>query len=136
MFIWSILLLLMIIIGHQTHFFSRFGLSILRKVYVGKLILYHWSLRKKYPYLEFFWSIFSCIRTKYGKVRSNLSVFTLNAGKYELEKLRIRSLFTQCVSFYTPWKYQKNRGFLMLLRCIGRDWWHEMSTKLFWCLYY
>ena len=116
-------------------FSSRFGLSTLCKVYGGKPILYHWSLRKKCPYLEFFWSIFSCIRNRYGKRQSNLSVFSLNAGKYKLEKLRIWSLFTEWVSFYTPWKYQENKRFLVLSLCIGTDWWHEMSTKLFWCLY-
>ena len=37
------------------------------------------SLREKCPYLKFFWSIFSCIRTEYGP-----------------EKLEIRTLFTKC----------------------------------------
>ena len=27
-------------------------------------------LRKKSPYSEFFWSVFSCIRTEYGEIRS------------------------------------------------------------------
>ena len=26
------------------------------------------ALRKKYPYLEFFWSVFSCIRIEYGEI--------------------------------------------------------------------
>ena len=30
-------------------------------------------------------------------------------------------------SFYTPWKYQKTRAFLMLLRGIERDRWLEMG---------
>ena len=38
------------------------------------------SLRKKYPYSKFFWSVFSRIRTEYGP-----------------EKHRIRTLFTPCV---------------------------------------
>ena len=46
------------------------------------------SLCKKSPYLEFFWSIFSHIY---------LSVFSPNAGKYGQENLRIRTLFTQCL---------------------------------------
>ena len=43
-------------------------------------ILRHPSLRVMCPYLEFFWSVFSS-----------------NAGKYRPEKLRIRTLFTQCI---------------------------------------
>ena len=42
------------------------------------------------PYSEFFWSVFSYIRTPY------LSLFSLNAEKYGPEKLRIRKLFTKC----------------------------------------
>ena len=37
------------------------------------------TLREKYPYYEFFWSVFSCIRSEYGP-----------------EKLQIRKFFTQC----------------------------------------
>ena len=28
------------------------------------------KLREKCPYLEFFWPVFSCIRTEYGEIRS------------------------------------------------------------------
>ena len=35
------------------------------------------ALRKRCPYLELFWSVFSRIRTEYG----DLSVFSPNAGK-------------------------------------------------------
>ena len=45
--------------------------------------------RKKCPYSELFWSVFSHIWTEY------LSVFSPNAGKYGREKLRIRPFFTQ-----------------------------------------
>ena len=45
------------------------------------------TLREKCLHSEFFWSVFSRIRT--------LSVFSPNAGKYGPEKLRIRTLFTQ-----------------------------------------
>ena len=31
------------------------------------------------------------------------------------------------VSFYTPWKHQKTRGFLMFPRGIEKDKWHEMG---------
>ena len=44
-------------------------------------------LREKCPYSEFFWSVFSRIRTEYGEILGN-------AGKYGPEKLRIRTLFT------------------------------------------
>ena len=48
------------------------------------------SLRKKCPCSQFFWSVFSRVRIE------NLSILTLNARKYGVEKLRIRTLFTQC----------------------------------------
>ena len=53
------------------------------------------TLREKCPYLKFFWSVFSRIRTEYGEIRS-ISVFSPNAGKYGPEKLRIWTLFTEC----------------------------------------
>ena len=49
------------------------------------------SLRQKHPYSEFFWSVFSRIRTEYGEIRS-IPVFSSNAIKYGPEKLRIRTL--------------------------------------------
>ena len=33
-------------------------------------ILFHYILREKYPYLEFFWSVFSRIRTEFGEIQS------------------------------------------------------------------
>ena len=45
------------------------------------------ALRRKCPYSEFFWSVFS--RIQY------LSVFSPNAGKYGPEKLQIRIHFRQ-----------------------------------------
>ena len=50
---------------------------------------------KKYPYLEFFWSVFSRNRTEYGEIRS--SIFSVNAGKYRPQNLRIWTSFTQCL---------------------------------------
>ena len=35
-----------------------------------QLIYQRTALRKKNPYLEFFWSVFFCIRTEYGETRS------------------------------------------------------------------
>ena len=35
--------------------------------------------------------------------------------------------FKQLISFYTPWKYQKTRAFLVFSRAIKRDKWHEMG---------
>ena len=49
------------------------------------------ALREKCPYSEFFWSVYSRIRTEYGKI----PVFSPTAGKYGPEKVRIRKLFTQ-----------------------------------------
>ena len=38
--------------------------------------------------------------------------------------------FMPLVSFYTPWEYQKTRGFLIFSGVIERDHWHEIG-KLF-----
>ena len=32
------------------------------------------ALRKKCPYSEFFWSVFSCIRTEYGEILNSISI--------------------------------------------------------------
>ena len=45
------------------------------------------TLREMCPYLEFFWYVFSRIRSEYA--------FCSNAGKYGPKKLRIRTLFEQ-----------------------------------------
>ena len=50
------------------------------------------TLRKKYPYSDFFWSVFSRIQTL---LTPCLSVCSPNAGKCGPEKLRIRSIFMQ-----------------------------------------
>ena len=52
-----------------------------KKVFSRKM-----ALPEKCPYSEFFWSVFSHIRTE----------FSPNAEKYGPEKLRIRTLFMQC----------------------------------------
>ena len=61
-------------------------------------------LRERWPYLEFFWSVFFRIWTEYQKLQY-LSIFIPNAEKYRPEKLQILRLFTYCYSA------QKNRGF-------------------------
>ena len=53
------------------------------------------ALREKFLYSEFFWYVFSRIRTD----TPYLYVFSPNVGKYRPEKPRIRTLFTQCRSF-------------------------------------
>ena len=55
------------------------------------------SLREKCLYSEFFWSVFSRIRTEYGEIQSIGNAKCPNAGKYGPEKPRIRILFTQCL---------------------------------------
>ena len=63
------------------------------------LLLFSWcSLRKKCPYLEFFWSIFSCIRTEIDI--SYLVVFSSNVEKYGPEEFQIQTLFTQWLFLY------------------------------------
>ena len=52
------------------------------------------TLLKKFRYSEFFWSVFSRIRTEYGEI-GYLSVLSPNARKYGPQKLRTRTLFTQ-----------------------------------------
>ena len=49
-------------------------------------------LCEKCPYSEFFWSVFSRIRTEYGEIRR----ISPNVEKYGPDKLGIRTLFTQC----------------------------------------
>ena len=46
-------------------------------------------LHEKCLYLEFFWSVFSRIRTEYGEI--------LSMGKCGQEKFQIRTLYTQCL---------------------------------------
>ena len=48
------------------------------------------SLLRNCPLLEFSWSAFSRIRTKYGNLLSP------NVGKCGPEKLQMRTIFTQC----------------------------------------
>ena len=50
------------------------------------------TLREKCPYTEFSWSAFSYI--------AYLSVFIPNVAKYEPQKLRTRTLFTQSEKGY------------------------------------
>ena len=56
------------------------------------------SLRKKCPYSEFFWSVSCRIQTQYGEMRSISIVFSANTGKHGTKKLRIQTLFTQCLA--------------------------------------
>ena len=50
------------------------------------------ALREKCPITEFFWSVFSRIRTEYGDLRSK---FCPNVGKYGPEKIPYLDSFTQ-----------------------------------------
>ena len=38
--------------------------------------IFYYSLRQKYPYSELFWSVFSRIRTEYGKKRTRITLNT------------------------------------------------------------
>ena len=61
-------------------------------------------LRKRCPYSELFWSVFSSIRTEYGKIDApHFFVFSPNAGKYGPEKLRRLILFTQWQKTVKTW---------------------------------
>ena len=62
---------------------------------MGKMAdLQYVALRKKCPYSEFFWSVFSRIRIEYEEIRSISPYSVRIAGKYGSEKLRIRTFFT------------------------------------------
>ena len=53
---------------------------------------------------RFFWSVFSLIQTEYGKIRS-ISPNSIRMQENTYQKLRIRTLFTQCFSFLIYFKY-------------------------------
>ena len=75
-------------------------------------------------------------------------ILLLSSGRSKV--MSFSSTFSQfhaTGSFYSPWKYQKTRGFLMFLAGIESEQWHEMvnpfvasvtilcwKPKIFWCL--
>lgn len=67
--------------------------------HLDKLCLQWLRLRKKRPYLEFFWAIISCIWTVYGYLQSR-SPYSVQKLKIRTEKLWIRTFFTQCTWLY------------------------------------
>ena len=48
---------------------------------------------------SFFWSVFSCIRTKYGDLRSKSPYSVRIQENTDQKKLRIWTLFTKCIVF-------------------------------------
>ena len=64
------------------------------------------SLSKKCPYAEFLWSAFSCIRTKYGNLRSKSPYSVRMRENTDQKKLRIRTLLTQCTFTQMRLKYR------------------------------
>ena len=66
------------------------------------------TLREKYPYSEFFWSIFPRISSP-------------NEGKYEREKLRMRKIPTRCNMINVPDKNIRIFYYLYFLR-ISKVW--------------
>ena len=64
---------------------------------VFKQISESYKLREKYPYSEFFWSVFSHIRTEYREIL-HISPYAVGSEKIRTRKLRIRTLFTQLQS--------------------------------------
>ena len=46
--------------------------------YISVLHIFWTSLRQKCPYSELFWSVFSCIRTEYGKILTRITPNTDN----------------------------------------------------------
>ena len=59
----------------------------------------YYSLRKKCLYSEFFWSVFSRIRTEHGEIRSISPYSVQMREKYRPEKLRIQTLFYAVILF-------------------------------------
>ena len=65
-------------------------------------LLHMHSLREKCPKMEFFWSVFSCIRTEYGEIRS-ISPYSVQMWENRNQKkLPIWALFTQ---WLTKWLF-------------------------------
>ena len=54
------------------------------------------TLREKCPYSEFFWSVFSRIRTEYGEILRTSAYSVQMWENTDQKKLRIWTLFTQC----------------------------------------
>ena len=54
-----------------------------------------YSLCKKCPNTELFWSVFSCIRTEYGDLQSKSAYSVRIQENMDQKKLRIWILFTQ-----------------------------------------
>ena len=61
-----------------------------------KVLLKTMSLREKCPYSEFFCSVFSFILTEYGDI-ARVFPYSVQMQENTVKKLRIRTLFTQCV---------------------------------------
>ena len=104
----AIIILQTSLTGQKCYFLLQVTKLRVRRDYKGKIIFYVVAniqiLCEKCPYSEFFlvriFAYSDCIRS----CAPYLSVFSLNAGKFGPEKLRIRTLFTQWDSF----KYQNS----------------------------
>ena len=59
--------------------------------------IFVYALREKCPNTEFFWSVFFRIWTEYGDLRSESPYSVRIWGNTDQKKLRIWTLFTQCV---------------------------------------
>ena len=60
---------------------------------------FHWNCVKSVQIRSYFWSVFSCIRTEYGNLRSKLVYSVRIQENTNQKKLRIWTLFTQCPYF-------------------------------------
>ena len=104
------------------------GSSIFNKVAYFKNILYIPPLteilrEKCAPYLEFFWSVFSHIRTEYGElIRISLhSVFSPNVGKMRIAEKSKYGHFSRSEN------HKKTCGFLVISGGAEREKSHEMD---------
>ena len=88
------------------------------------------------PNTEFFWSVFSCIRTEYGEIR-NIFPYPLRMRQNtDQKKLRIWTLFTQCsisldilhISFSVALSFSEKRGITIAMRYA----WY-FARKIFFC---
>ena len=82
------------------------------------------SVPKKCPYWEFFWSVFSHIRTEYGDLQS--------------KKHRIRTLFTECLNYRTSLQSAFTCSKLTCLKVCNMFKFNNKDTRTtsfaFWCL--
>ena len=85
-----------------------------------------WTLLKVTLLHRCFWRFFKLY--KWYQIAQRISyrklLYTAGKAKTIFAQLLKSTHFLPPVSFFTPWKHQKTKGFLMFSECIERDQWH------------